>query len=268
MEGRIDQSFSLRYFVDSKFYTDNECRYFDYSYLLNIIIETSAGHDQSLNRQIGEPFLPANVTWIITQNTGWIQKLPQVGEDLVIETRVSKANRFFATRWFGIWQSSQLIMEFQIQFAALNLTTRQIAKVPHQKLVAKNLVDNRLYIRNKDKLKVIEPTRSRENSLQIKPEDIDDNCHVNNLVYIRWALQALEDFISSDYELKIISIKYGHELLNDHQVELRTSIEAPKEERSENLISVQTFFNQTAQEEACRVITKWQKIMIEKAGKE
>ncbi|EHR37852.1 acyl-ACP thioesterase domain-containing protein [Facklamia languida] len=256
MEGRIDQSFSQMFLIDSNFFKDKTSNSFNYDLLISKILETSTNHDRCLNDQLGAPFLPDDLTWIITQNMGQIIKVPDEGKYVVIETRVSKANRFFVNRWFGIWQSSQLVMEFQIQFAALNLLTRRMVTIPYQKLEVYCLVDKRLDQNFKRVLESDHLSLNNEENCQIGEEDIDNNQHVNNLVYIRWAFQAMDQLMHPDYQLKQISIKYGHEILPDHQVKLLNYLDDSKKE-ADHIVSVQTFLNQTTQEEACRVVTKW-----------
>lgn len=262
----VNISYINKFLVDEDFYLTKNI--FNFPKLLEMVIQTSGDHDQYISQQLAVSFLEPQETWVITQNHFHVFDYPSIGTEIEIETRVSNANRFFVDRWFGIRADNKLLMEFQIQYTIINLSTRKMARVPAKKLIEHNLIDSSYYqIREK----IIQPEDVSSysiNSQTIAPEDIDLNQHVNNLVYIRWGARAMPLSILTNFSLEKVAIKYGSEILPDHQVMVETflppnvikvkdSSEQPEAVTLESLESFQVIYNETTDQEACILHFTW-----------
>lgn len=224
--------------------------------IMILSLETSLAHDGVINQHLDKAIISPHQNWIITQNCGQIYYLPKVGQEIEISTYLIRANRFFVERQFQVWQDKQLCLTLQIQFAVLDLQERQIAKVDPKPL--KELVVAQEQANQKSKFRPISDF-SQENTqaIQITTSDIDLNRHVNNLVYLRWGLEHLPDLLLADYHLDSFYIKYGSELLADHEVIL-TTYSSDQAKGDDMVICQQVIENLTLNKEAARFETVWQ----------
>lgn len=188
--------------------------------LMRYVINTSDAHDQTVRASISpeDYVISGNQTWVITQNCLLIDALPKTSE-FQIKTKVVAANRFFITRQFVIEENEHPIMNVFTQFAAIDFDTRKMARL-NLSVIEKSGQDLSQIVLPFTKLGVpsdIQPLGIKK--IEIKDEDIDLNNHVNNLNYIKWGLSTLPDtFINT--HIKRIDIKYGSELLKDHEASI------------------------------------------------
>ena len=104
----------------------------------------------------------------------------------------------------------------------MDLDTRRIVRLPIEAFQEANLVIADEEPAHFDQVKWQEG-QAQDNKtvpLVITPEVIDENGHVNNLVYIGWAL----DQLASQAPYSSCYIKYGSELLPNDQVEIRSQV--------------------------------------------
>ncbi|MBG9980840.1 hypothetical protein HZY91_07785 [Facklamia sp. DSM 111018] len=210
------------YIITQEYFLSDIDNKFDFSRLMKDVLQTSGEHDCLVNKFLDQPILTAPLSWIITQNHFKVYRLPKMGDRIEIETRLVNANRFFVDRWFSVRSKEDLLMEFQIQFSVINLKTRKMGRIPDSRIKALDLVDSSQYQRMEKISLPEEMTIYSDRGYQIQDEDIDGNNHVNNLVYLRWCLQALPFDLLREYQVESLGIKYGHELLFDQEVSIQT----------------------------------------------
>lgn len=210
------------YLITEEYFLPEIDRTFDFSQLMKDVLQTSGDHDRLVNKFLDQPILTSPLSWIITQNNFKVYRLPKLGERIEIETRLVNANRFFVDRWFSVRSKEEGLMEFQIQFSVINLEIRKMGRIPDSRIKALDLVDSSQYQRMEKISLPEEVSFYSDHAYQVKKEDIDGNNHVNNLVYLRWCLQALPHDLLREYQIESLGIKYGHELLFDQQVSIQT----------------------------------------------
>lgn len=254
------------YAIENDFYLNGNI--FNFAKLLEMVLETSGDHDRYFRQELNTSFLASDESWVITQNHFHVFAYPSVGSKIAIETRVNHANRFFVDRWFGIKAGEKLLMEFQIQYTIINLLTRKMARIPVKRLKENDLIDNSFY---QTREKIMQPANLISSSKlpqSIEASDIDENDHVNNVVYIRWGAQALPFEILSNFSIKKVAIKYGSEILPNHRVTVETFLPptlisataAAKEVKVTDVNQFESFQiirNETNEQDACLLHLYW-----------
>lgn len=230
----------------------------DLTKILTMVLETSDAHDQSVKQTLNadEYIINENQTWVITQNRMVIHQWPQIGQAIKISTFVMEANRFFITRQFLVEVGEETIMSLFFQFAAIDFTTRKMVRLNYESLPELLNLQSKIKM-NFSRLKVSEDEKVIfEKELEILPTDIDSNQHVNNLVYFRWAYQALVDQMTvENLYLATVEIKFGNEVLLGQELKLLNY----QSKQNQFVQTDQIVYNKTLDKEACHLRMTWKK---------
>lgn len=190
------------------------------SHLLNLSILTSAKHDQLLQDNHLAKSLQENQVWVVTQYKININQPWKLSSKIKIVTRLIQVNRFFVVRYFEIFSEDICIMEVNAQFAAIDFVKRSVVRLELEMLNHHHLVDDSISVRF-DKLQANhQDQKILSTPILIQASDIDENQHVNNGVYLRWALVTLQRLKDLASDISMIEIKYGKELLMNHKVSM------------------------------------------------
>ena len=230
----------------------------DLTKVLTLVLTTSDAHDQAVKQTLNadDYIINDQQTWVITQNRMVIHQWPEISQEIKISTYVIEANRFFITRKFVVEADDMELMTLFFQFAAIDFTSRKMVRLNYETLP--ELLDLNAEIKvNFSRLKVPKIAQKvSEKDLDILPNDIDGNQHVNNLVYLRWAYNAIRERLSaSGHELTIVEVKFGNEVLWGHEPKLLNYQSKP----NEFVQTDQIIYNKTLDKEACHIRMTWKK---------
>lgn len=209
--------------IDSSFLMEN-ARAIDLTKILREAIRLNGLHDQKIQEEISLPLLSPQHSWVITQyQIQQIKELP-LNSQLEIKTMIIDLNAFFVTRRHQISDGQDLYYELYTRFAAIDLDKRRIARLSYDKEKVKIFVNSNFPFKFSNLSKIESDQMIDRKSIVIEQGDIDGNKHVNNLVYLRWAYQALIKFISDSWSIDKVYVKYEKEILPEDQVEIQTSL--------------------------------------------
>lgn len=217
---------------------------------LREVLKVSGNHDVYIRQNLAVQFIEDNQAWVLTQYEINVLNKLEVSLEITVETSVISVNRFFVVRRFVLRQNQQDAVIIYAQFVVLDMTERKLAPMPAKKMKEANIVvtDNvpkinwRMDPINIGSLK-LHATMTLDETL------IDENLHVNNLVYLNWCLT--HETFRQNKRVKRIQVKFGHELLQHHQV-------AIMEQRQSNPdVSYFEIMNATQNELSCTVKIEW-----------
>lgn len=218
--------------------------------LTKILVDVSGQHTNAIKGgQVNEYMETHNLAWIILQYHIELDRPPQAGEEITVTTHADGYNRLFCYRKFVVKTSrDKVLAEAEMTFAWLDMDRRKLVRLDPDIMVAFNtLYENR--IRRLPSPEVINLNDSdiiKEN-FNIYYSNIDMNNHVNNTVYIQWAIDSLGiDFLTS-HQIKSLNIKYDKEVLQEETVQVLSTIEKDKLIRSLHLIQVENQTNATVE---------------------
>ncbi|MCG8635742.1 MAG: thioesterase [Desulfobacterales bacterium] len=95
-----------------------------------------------------------------------------------------------------------------------------------------------------------------ETGRQARFLDLDLNQHVNNRVYLRWAVESLPEPYCFDYTPVQCRVAYLKEGLYSHRILSRIKLEFTQA----GLTTGHSIFNETTETELARLLIKWEKI--------
>ncbi len=153
------------------------------------MMETAGRHAEKLG--VGVRDLHAkNLTWVLARLHVQVEALPEAGAEVRIATWPSGRHRIFAVRDFRLQDGSGgELLRATSAWALMNLETRRPARLdPHLPFFASH--PQRTIAGD---FPPLPPpfAQARRRSHRAEPDDIDLNDHVNNTVYLGWALRSV-----------------------------------------------------------------------------
>lgn len=214
--------------------------YIDLTRILGEAIDVSGDHDIYLQDKLKVQFIKDNHAWVITQYEIRVLEEAQIGDTVKIDTRLIEVNQFFCTRRYSVMRGDTLLYEIYAKFAAIDLDRRRIVRINPTPLQSEQIIDD-FYSVDFTKIKPFTKESSAEDiHIGIDESDIDENLHVNNLVYLRWAYKTLPEYINDEYKLEKIEVKYEKEILPQDTVAICTQIELDDKQQTQQVIINQT----------------------------
>lgn len=200
-------------------------------------------------------------SFIIKKNLGWFllkyrmefDDYPIGVYDLTLKTEPRGANKLFAYRDFELYENEKKLGRVSSVWSLVDMESRALAPV----LSTINSANMPLYEKRDSDLNFqkIKPLSKIdiEKLYDIRFDDLDVNCHVNNCNYIIWALEPLSFEFRSSHKIKTIDMNFKKE------VKFGVKIISQVELISENL-TTHVIKNADTNEELCLVSVEWIKI--------
>jgi len=157
--------------------------------LLDAMQEAAGRHAAKLG--VGVRDLHAKgLTWVLARMHVEISSIPEAGQNVHIATWPSGRHRLFAVREFQLTDEAGVeILRATSAWALMNMETRRPARLdPHLPVFTRH--PERMVADDFAPLPPVEQEGSRA-TYRAVAADIDINDHVNNTVYLDWALRAV-----------------------------------------------------------------------------
>ncbi|GAV22729.1 acyl-[acyl-carrier-protein] thioesterase [Carboxydothermus pertinax] len=172
------------------------------------------------------------IAYLTQNNLGWVlmnwdikvDRYPRFNERVLVRTAPHSFNKFFAYRWFEIYDKDEIkIAKANSRWLLINTEKRRPVKI-----------NDYLYgiygvsYENNNILPIEEPQKllsiDIEKQFEVRYSDLDSNGHANNVKYVVWALDTVPLEIISNYSLKRLKVKYEKEVTYGKTVRVLTGI--------------------------------------------
>ncbi len=195
--------------------------------LLNYLQDAAAAQALALGFSV-ETLFRFGLTWVLSRYHIQIERYPRLGEKITVLTWPSGRSEFFALRDYEILDASgQKILAATSSWMVINLERKQ--PVPINSLYQERIIFPRRALEDNFEPLPLLPAAEREIEFPVEINHLDMNRHVNNVVYIEWALEAVPPEILWREQPVEIEINYRAEAVYGHQVISRL-YRVPKEE--------------------------------------
>ncbi|WP_270280395.1 acyl-ACP thioesterase domain-containing protein [Enterococcus gallinarum] len=184
--------------------------------MLGVAIKVS--EEQSAVLERGPEYIRSfGLTWIITTYHITVNRLPMVGEQIMVSTQAKEYNKYFCYRYFWLHdaQGNELV-KIESVFALMDLETRKVSSVPDE-IVAP--FESEKIKRIKRYPKINSPEKGHFLPYRVRFYDIDSNQHVNNAMYFNWLLDVLGYEFLTTHQVKEITIRFDREVEYGNLVE-------------------------------------------------
>lgn len=192
--------------------------------LIRMMLGVSGAQTNKFEDNLVNNYMKENdLSWIILQYELNIERQPKAGETINIETYAVGYNRLFCYRHFNIYgEDEQKISEAVVTFAWINIKKRKMVRL-NPDIMSIYGAPKEDKIRRYTSPKRPDNNVAKATHFDIQYSDIDINDHVNNTVYVEWAIDSLGiDFVNT-HQPTYLKIKFDKEVLEDQDVQVVSS---------------------------------------------
>lgn len=154
-----------------------------------------------------------NLLWVLSRLSVEVLELPSYGQEIEVQTWVKSVQSSISEREFRVKRGDATIVNASSLWFCLSNTSHKPAKVPQTYLGL--MTANDVYATANGSSKVlevkIEDVDIRSIEKQASYSDTDSAQHVNNAVYIQWAMDAFPSDHFAHYQLNSLSVNYLNE---------------------------------------------------------
>ena len=223
--------------------------------MLAYLGEAAVSHNDDLGFNI-DKLRSLNHGWMLNRWKVKMDRYPEVGEKIRIETWISNLEKFYATREFMIYDDKDNeIGRATTLWIFLNMTKKRPIRITKELYEATEIIDIRAF----DEFYEFEKDLKLEDYIDfhIRRSDIDYNNHVNNSKYLAWMIETVPEGIYKDHILSELEILYRRETTYGNTI-LAGSKEEPICEESINFLHC--IIDKETSENNAMGLTKWKKI--------
>lgn len=214
--------------------------------LLDYLQDAAGLHAEQLGVAVTD-LKARNLTWILSRYHVKIARYPAAGETVEVETWPSASRSRFALREFEMKaKDGAVLLQATTSWLVMDLARRR--PVPLEGVLPDfPLLEKRALEDDFKPLPVFDGS-DRELSVRVFNQDLDWNRHVNNTVYIRWAVETVPPEVLLEKRLVEVEISYRGEAFYGETVLSR----AKKEENG----GPDRFFHQIVNRETGNELTR------------
>jgi len=151
------------------------------------------------------------LAWLILNWKLQIFSRPRTNTKLTINTWTRSENPLFSYRDFEVYDNDILVAKASSKWVLFDVNKKCITKITPEHQEKYSCIDKFAFDDNSTK-KLKEPKNSELiMDYNVQRRDIDTNHHVNNLIYLDYAYEALPEDIYSNLNFSNVEIMYKHE---------------------------------------------------------
>lgn len=190
--------------------------------VFNFMQDAAASHVRQLGLSVAD-LKKKNLTWVISRLHLRLLQYPRGNDKITIHTWPSTRDGLFSCREYNICdEEGRALALATSSWAAVNITTRRPVRLKD------NLPDFPLNSERaiEDDFPSLPPLGriDHEQCFQVRRSDLDINRHVNNAVYVDWALETVPPSIAERYRLAEIEVGFRGEALHGDTIVSRCGI--------------------------------------------
>ena len=191
--------------------------------LMNIFQDMADNHAKQMGLGI-EYVLSKGFAWVGTNYALDIERLPQMHENIRIETWPSEEKRVGAIRDFEVFgENGKSIIRASSQWVLIDFKKKRPIGLK-ENLPEYAVLPERALITEFSKLPEVERV-DEETKFRVRFDDIDINKHVNNAVYVLWASEAVNPEFRLEHNPKHIEISFKKEGHMGEKIKVTTQCE-------------------------------------------
>ena len=218
--------------------------------LLNFLQESAADHADKMNLS-GIDLLKKNLAWILSRYHLRILHYPEQGETITVSTWPSVIKGIFTLREYEMHNPKTALVQATSSWMAVDLKRKKPVRIedtlPSFSLHNKRAVN--------DDFKSLPEVESPDLELRfpVLKADLDFNRHVNNAVYIQWAVETVPKEIIMNLRPTQIEVNYKNETFYGDWVISRTQ----KVSSGQNPCFIHQLSRESDAVEIARLKTEW-----------
>lgn len=183
--------------------------------ILNYLQDIASEHTSALGVSAFDLF-PRNLAWVVFRYHIHILRYPRWKDQLLIRTWRYPFNNLYELRQYEIFDDrDNLLVSSKSSWILTSISSKKPVRL-NKNLSPELMVGNQKVISND--LIALSPITGHDDSrfFNVRVHDLDFNRHVNNSVYVVWALESVSGEIIRTHRPKEITVNYlGESLYGD-----------------------------------------------------
>ncbi len=165
---------------------------------------------QSEERGVGiDYYHEKQVAWMLTRWKIDFYRLPKFNETVKLVTTPRAFRGFYANREYEFFDASEeLIIKANTLWVFVNTGSRRPLKIPEDMYSHYGITDEDM--KKFSKLDEVPTADRRDHSrnFEVYFKDIDTNRHVNNTLYLEWAIETMPEEIKMSHRMNSLKVNY------------------------------------------------------------
>jgi medium-chain acyl-[acyl-carrier-protein] hydrolase len=165
---------------------------------------------QSEERGVGLKFYhTSKVAWMLTRWKVDFIRLPKFNDTLTLRTTPKAFRGFYANREYEFYnKSDELLIRANTLWIFVNTESRRPLKIPDEMFSHYQVTDEDM--KSFTKLEEVPAIDRIDHARQFEVhfKDIDTNQHVNNTLYVEWAIETLPAEIKQSHRMRSLKVNY------------------------------------------------------------
>ena len=177
--------------------------------LFNILQEAASEHAEAL--KIGyQACHDKGVTWVAASYMVQINRLPEMGEEVLIETWIADCLTVTSQRCYRLKdKAGALLIEGLTNWALIDMGTLRPVAINKSLNIDLEQIDGEKIAFSDEKIRLPVPEKADfESHFLSRFDEMDTNFHINNAIYPTWAAESLPSYWQEKYEPKEIKINF------------------------------------------------------------
>jgi medium-chain acyl-[acyl-carrier-protein] hydrolase len=221
--------------------------------LLNFLQDSAGEHAGALGWSVPD-LLKKNMTWVLSRYHLRIYRYPSMGRRLEITTWPSGKSGYYATRDFDVADAEGQVLSATSSWMIIGLEKKQPIKIDAV-IDVPYAIDRRALDDPFASLPAVED-RQAEVRFRVESAHLDWNRHVNNAVYVQWALEAVPKDILLKSRPAAIEVAYKAEAFYGEEV---VSVVQRLADAEGEPVFLHQILKASTGDELTRLRTRWQR---------
>jgi acyl-ACP thioesterase len=220
--------------------------------LLNFLQDAAGDHAGRLGLSVVDLF-KRNMTWVLSRYHVLIHRYPALGARLEVMTWPSGKHGYFAIRDFEVSDGDgSPVLSATSSWMVLGLEKKQPVKVDD--VVGPGYAFEKRALEDPFASLPVPSARESELCFRVETAHLDWNRHVNNAIYVQWALEGIPPDILMSLRPMELEVSYRAEALYGDEV---LSLAQRKPEAEFETVFLHQILNAATGTELARLRTRW-----------
>jgi len=192
------------------------------TFLLDLLQEAAREHAALLKVSIFD-LQARGLTWVLSRYHVRVSRYPAMGETVEVRTWPSGKKGVFALRDFEVLDAEGgPLLEATTSWLVISLDTKQPVRMDTV-FLDERILDRRAIADDFERLP--SPARAdREAAFRVLDRDLDFNRHVNNVVYVHWAVEGMPEEVLRKRRPAAFEVVYKAEAFYGEEVVARVQL--------------------------------------------
>lgn len=218
--------------------------------IIKYLGEMSAVHN---DLTIGDNILKEqDYGWMIRNWKIEIDEYPKIKDKILIKTWVSKVDKFFVNREFNIYRQDKVIIRGTARWIFIDMKRKRPTRLKEEFIDRDYIIKDSNFETFNRYIRDVEYDNLLD--FRIRRTDIDNNEHVNNVVYFLWMIENIPKEIYNNKRLKKLEIEYKNEVKYPSEI----TSESMVYQQGEATIVQHRICRKGSSEISAQGLTKWE----------